>query len=113
MINAYITKREAPPGYVAVTRKLAQALYDRGYAVILCGAEVNSYNVIHGEHRGYEVLKATSTRPFPLIVYDYLHAIPQSLGKVCVYYAKSEEAHQVRDDLSRKDPPPATRRHVS
>lgn len=102
MINAYITKREAPEGYVAVTRSLAEALYRQGFQVVLCGSEVNQYNILERAHRGYVVSKQTATKPFALLIYDYMQVLPPSLGKHCVFYARASEADQVLYAISQK-----------
>lgn len=107
MINSYITKRTSPKGYVAVTRGLAEELFKRGFCVILCGSNVNHFNVLYGSHHGHKISKSTSTKPFALEVYDYMEAIPHSMGKHCVFYAlqsQAEEVYQIAKPLSEIKP---------
>jgi hypothetical protein len=103
MNNAYITKRVAPPGYVAITRSLAEVLFNAGHAVTLCGSKVNNFGVFDNEHYGFTVTKDTADRPFALLIYDYRERLPKSLGRECVYYARREDAETVLETITSKE----------
>jgi hypothetical protein len=103
MHNAYITKREAPEGYVAITRPLAEAMFNAGQSVILCSEKVNQFSITEREQWGFEVSKATADRPFALLIYDFVHELPPQLGKRCVFYANAEEAQATFESLTLKE----------
>ena len=95
--QGYVTRRQAPAGYVAVTRPLAKTLYEQGYAVTLCGNNVNSFHVFDGWHLGYATQKdnrheAPEDRPtFDSIVGSFVSYLDKELGTYAVYYVKRED----------------------
>ena len=99
MRSAYTTAREAPEGFVGVNRKLAEIIYSKGVPLVLCGDTVGTFDVVEGRHLGFVVQKINTT-PFPLIVYNYLHALPSGLGRTCVFFAKKEEVSKVLSEIT-------------
>jgi len=107
--SAYTTHREAPEGFIAVNRKLAELLFSKGIHIVLCGDAVGTYDITEGKHLGFLVQKVNTT-PFPLIVYNYLHALPAGLGRTCVFFAKTEEVEKVLEEITPKKSVPKVRR---
>lgn len=91
MQHAYVTKRVAPRGYVAVTRKLAQVLYDEGYPLTICGNNVNTFHVFGGWHLGYTLKKDRhNDNTFDDILNSWKHYLERELGTYPVFYVKQE-----------------------
>lgn len=90
MRNAYITKRIAPPGYIAVTRKLAEVLYDEGYAVTMCGNNVNSFHVFDGWHLGCTFQKEERNVSFETLLASFMSYLEGGLGTYPVFYVRQE-----------------------
>jgi len=99
MRSAYTTHREAPEGFVAINRKLAEIIYSKGVPVVLCGDAVGTYDITEGKHLGFLVQKINTT-PFPLIIYNYLHALPEGMGRTCVFFAKTEDVEKVLGEIT-------------
>lgn len=91
MKNAYVTKRIAPYGYVAVTKPLAQLLYNEGYAVTICGSNVNSYHVFKGWRLGATVDNVKDKDyTFDTIISNYEMYNVGGLSKHVVFYVRCE-----------------------
>ena len=91
MVGAYQTKRLAPPGYMAVTRPLAQQLYDREVPVTLCGNNVTSFHVFGGWCLGRTVQKnQMEGRQFENIVNGFLFYLEPELGRYVVFYVRKD-----------------------
>lgn len=89
MRGAYVTKRAAPDGWVAVTRPLAREKYDNGCTVVLCGSNVNSFHVFGGWRLGMPVHKDTlANRAFDEIVASFMSYLESELGKRPVFYVR-------------------------
>lgn len=99
MHHAYITRRVAPQGYVAVTRPLAEILFERGHRVTICSDKVNEFDVFDRHKMGFTVSKATADRPFALLVYDFRQTMPPTMRKNCVYYAESHVTRRVIEEM--------------
>lgn len=89
MRNAYVTKREAPKSYVAVTKPLAKALYEQGKMVTLCGSNVNSFHVFNGWCLGV-TLRGPEACCFDTIVNSFQANLEPELGRYAVFYTKKE-----------------------
>jgi hypothetical protein len=90
---AYVTRRLAPLGYVAITKPLAKELYEQGHAITLCMNNVNAYHIFQGWHLGYVIDKESplySDYRFDDLVGSYRTYQPKSeLGTYVVYYVKT------------------------
>ena len=103
MKNAYVTKRLATSGYVAVTKPLARKLYEEGKAITLAGNNVNSFHIFNGWNLGCTVKKEQVDRHcaqghtdepsymFESLVNNFLFYLDNELGKYPVFYVKREE----------------------
>lgn len=95
MKNAYVTKRIAPKGYVAVTKQLAELLYNQDVTVTMCGNNVNSYHVFEGWCLGYTFNKRGITErsayewTFTRIVNNFMFYLEKELGTYPVFYVQS------------------------
>jgi hypothetical protein len=99
--NAYITKREAPEGYVVVTRILAEAIFERGFGVTVCGSKVNQFNIFRGENHGLTLRKIqTPEAVFDTLVDTFIEAMPKSLGRNCVFYVRHTHAEKVFQEVT-------------
>ncbi len=95
MRGAYVNKRRAAPqGYVAVTKKLAERLYDEGKPITLCGNRVRSFYVFDGWYLGMTV-SVQDTREYGYNFNDYcenyLNGLDRELGSYIVFYVKLED----------------------
>jgi hypothetical protein len=107
--TGYITKRDSPQGYVAVTKPLARKLYELGYNVTLAGNNINSYHIFEGWHLGYTIniasapssydpyTKETTLDDFSYIVQSFLSYLDRELGYYCVYYVKETDYHLYKE----------------
>ena len=97
MKNAYITRRIAPQGYVAVTKPLAKDLYEKNIDVTLAGNNINAYHIFGGWHLGYTVNKkeveekTTADHSFQDICNNFLMYLEDELGTYPVFYVKKED----------------------
>lgn len=104
MRSAYVTKRIAPQGYVAVTRKLAEILYNEGYPVTVCGNNVNSFHVFNGWHLGYTLNKqlinefSAYDHTFESLLCNFMFHLEKELGTYPVFYVRQEVINNM--DLS-------------
>ena len=96
--HAYVTKREAPSGYVAVTKPYAAQLYEQGIAITMCLNNVNAYHIFHGWHLGYTIDKASDRQAgyddysFKDFVVSYLsYNANNELGTYAVFYVKASD----------------------
>ena len=92
MRYVYVTGREAPEGYVAVTKLLAQSIYNAGKSVTLCGNNINAFHVFGGWHLGCTVSKDTHAQCFDDIVNSFLSYLDKELGSYVVFYVKKEDS---------------------
>ena len=90
MRNAYVTKREAPQGYVAVTRPLAEKLFTEGKEITFCGSNVRSFHVFQGGCLGFTSTNAQG-RIFTSLLNSFLFYLDRELGRYAVFYAKKED----------------------
>ena len=99
MRHAYVTKRIAPEGYVAVTRKLAELLYSDGYSVTVCGNNVTSFHVFDGWHLGCTVQRdILDDKSFDVLLNSFMFYLDSELGTYPVFYVKQEVMNNI--DLS-------------
>ena len=97
MRHAYITKRAAPDGCWAITRPLAELLYNKGIAITLCGSNVSSFHVCAGWLLGCTIDNAEGGH-FSDIVEMFAWNVPPELGRYVVYYVKIIDMQQVLND---------------
>lgn len=91
MKNAYVTKRIAPQGYVAITRPLAFLLWKEGYSITICGNNVNSYHVFKGWCLGMTIDKEKDKDySFLEIVHNYVSYSSAELLRYPVFYVRQE-----------------------
>lgn len=93
---AYVTKRLAPMGYVAITKPFARALYEHGHAITLCGNNVNAYHVFKGWHLGCTSGDGATAQSyaypreaFDSILASFLFYPEPELGTYAVFYVKA------------------------
>lgn len=103
MKHAYVTKREAPAGYVAITKPYAASLYEQGIAVTMCTNNVNAYHIFQGWHLGYTIDKKIDTDngygdySFNDFVGSYLsYNANGELGNYAVFYVKASDIQGVK-----------------
>lgn len=90
--SGYVTKRHCPTGYVAVTKPLAEQLYNANVDLTLCGNNVNSYHVFGGWHIGCTVKSiCEDSTEFSSILVDFLHYLDPELGTYAVFYVKKSD----------------------
>ena len=90
MKDAYVTKRYSPQGYVAVTKPLARLLYSQGYAVTMCGNNVNCYHIFDGWRLGCTINNdKDKDYTFDEIVGNYVSYNTNELLRYPVFYVKS------------------------
>ena len=87
MRNAYVTKRQAPQGYVAVTRPLAEQLYNEGKEITLCGNNVRMFHIFQGWGLGFTA-NNTQIEEFQLLVNSFLHHLYPEFGSYPVFYVR-------------------------
>ena len=87
------TRRLAPPGYVAIDKNLAGALFDAGKSVTLCGNNVNSYHVFDGWHLG-ATFHQGENETLNVIVSHFMAYLEHELGTYPVFYVKKEDVAQ-------------------
>ena len=90
----YPTRRISPEGYRAITKPLAQAMYDLDYPITLCGNNVNSYHVFQGWGLGHTIIKKCTNGapcPFGYRVNNFLSYMDRELGYYVVYYVRTED----------------------
>ena len=99
MRHAYVTKRIAPAGYVAVTRKLAEVLYNESYPVTVCANNVNSFHVFDGWGLGctFQNEKHDNNR-FNVLLNSFMFYLEKELGTYPVFYVRQEVINNM--DLS-------------
>ncbi len=92
MRGAYInTRRVAPKGYVAVTKKLAERLYDEGKLIRLCGNKVRSWHVFGGWCLGMTACNQAAGSydyTFNELCENFLSYLDRELGSYIVFYVK-------------------------
>jgi hypothetical protein len=88
MRHAYVTKRVAPQGYVAVTRKLAHMLYCQGVPVTVCGSNVNCFHVFNGWYLGYTLPYRGNDYDFDTMVNSYVFHSDTELLRFPVFYVR-------------------------
>jgi hypothetical protein len=91
---AYATRRLAPVGYIAITKPLAQELYEHGHAITLCGNNVHAYHVFNGWYLGHTMRRCSMTEHYPseefaANVASFLSYLEKELGTYVVYYVKA------------------------
>lgn len=91
MRYAYVTRRVAPQGYVAVTKPLAELLYNDGKSVTLCGSNVNTFHIFSGWHLGCTISKDIYTQCFNDSVNSFLSYLDEELGSYVVFYIRRED----------------------
>lgn len=94
--KGYATKRIAPQGYKAVTKPLAESMYNSGYPVTMCGNNVNSYHVFNGWYLGHTIQRCSLSTEFPSEGFEtnlksFLFYLESELGYYVVYYVKTSD----------------------
>lgn len=91
------TKRQAPAGYIAIDKVLAQALYEGGYSITLCGNNVNMYHVFHNWCLGCTIDKQTTEERTALEytwqdhINSFMFYLEPELGRYIVFYVKVQD----------------------
>ena len=91
MRYAYVTRRVAPQGYVAVTKPLAELIYNAGKLVTLCGNNVNVFHVFDGWHLSCTIIKDMHVQCFNNSVNSFLSYLDKELGSYVVFYIRRED----------------------
>ena len=93
MRNGYVTKRQAPQGYAAITRPLAEQLYNEGKTITLCGSNVRMFHVFQGWVFGFTA-NNTQIRDFQSLLNSFLHYLYPEIGRYAVFYVKKCDLSQ-------------------
>lgn len=98
MRGAYVTKRIAPDSCVAITKLLAQQLFEEGEQVTLCGNNVNSYHIFDGWNLGCTVVRENvgDEKSFDDLCKLYLAHLDRELGRYLVFYVKKKVVQKRR-----------------
>ena len=95
--TGYATKRLAPQGYKAITKPLAESMYNAGYPVTLCGNNVNSYHVFQGWYLGHTIQRSDIEErsylvySFADLLNNFMFYLERELGYYAVYYVKETD----------------------